>query len=67
MKPLVKCILTDTYTLKTHQEIGHDEEREIIGFSIEDLSKYTRAIVSECACMVRDSTDRNLILQQLGE
>ena len=28
MKPAIKCILTETYTLKTHQEVGYDEEMD---------------------------------------
>ena len=66
MKPTIKCILTDTYTMKTYQDVGYDEEQEIIGFSIEDLSQFTNAIVRECANRVMDSDDRNMILQQLG-
>jgi hypothetical protein len=66
MKPAIKCILTETYTLKTHQDVGYDEEQEIIGFNMEDLSSFTNAIVRECADKVLDSDNRNLILQQLG-
>ena len=66
MKPAIKCILTETYTLKTHREVGYDDEQEIIGFNIEDLSSFTNAIVRECADKVLDSDNRNLILQQLG-
>ena len=60
-------MVCDYYTLKTHQDIGHDEETEIIGFSYEDLSSFTRALITEAACMVKDPEDRSLILQTLGE
>ena len=64
---MIKFIVCDYYTVKTHQDIGHDEETEIIGFSYEDLCKFTRALVTEAACLVRDPQDRNLILKTLGE
>jgi hypothetical protein len=67
MKPMVKFIVCDHYTLKTVQDIGHDEETEIIGFSYEALCKFTKALITEAACMVKDPEDRNLILQTLGE
>lgn len=67
MKPMVKFIVCDHYTLKTTQDIGQDEEIEIIGFSYEDLSRFTKALITEAACLVKDSKDRNLILQTLGE
>jgi hypothetical protein len=67
MKPMVKFIVCDHYTLKTHQDIGHDEETEIIGFSYEALSRFTRALITEAACLVKDPKDRKLILQTLGE
>lgn len=67
MKPMVKFMVCDHYTLKTVQEIGHDEETEIIGFSYEALSKFTRALIIEAACLVKDPKDRKLILQTLGE
>ena len=67
MKPMVKFIVCDYDTVKTHQDIGHDEETEIIGFSYEALSKFTRALITEAACLVRDPQDRNLILKTLGE
>jgi len=60
-------MVCDHYTLKTVQEIGHDEETEIIGFSYEALSKFTRALITEAACLVKDPKDRRLILQTLGE
>jgi len=60
-------MVCDHYTLKTVQEIGHDEETEIIGFSYEALSKFTRALITEAACLVKDPKDRKLILQTLGE
>jgi len=66
MKPAIKCILTETYTLKTTQDVGYDEEQEIIGFSMEDLSQFTNAIIRECADKVLDSDNRSLILNQLG-
>jgi hypothetical protein len=66
MKPMVKFIVCDHYTVKTHQDIGHDEEVEIIGFSYEALCKFTRALVTEAACLVKDPKDRNLILERLG-
>ena len=64
---MVKFIVCDHYTVKTHQDIGHDEETEIIGFSYEALSKFTKALIVEAACMVKDPEDRNLILEKLGE
>ena len=64
---MVKFIVCDHYTLKTYQEIGHDEETEIIGFTYLDLCKFTRALITEAACLVKDPKDRNLILQILGE
>jgi hypothetical protein len=67
MKPMVKFIVCDHYTLKMHQDIGHDEETEIIGFSYEDLCKFTRALVTEAACLVKDPKDRYLILKTFGE
>jgi hypothetical protein len=67
MKPMVKFMVCDHYTLKTVQEIGHDEETEIIGFSYEDLCRFTKALITEAACMVKDPKDRNLILRTLGE
>jgi hypothetical protein len=67
MKPIVKFIVTDHYTLKTHQDIGQDETAEIIGFTYLDLCKFTRALITEAACLVKDPKDRNLILQTLGE
>jgi hypothetical protein len=66
MKPAIKCILTETYTLKTTQDIGYDEEQEIIGFSMEDLSQFTDAIIRECADTALDSDSRKLILTHLG-
>ena len=60
-------MVCDHYTLKTHQDIGHDEETEIIGFSYEALSKFTRALITEAACMVRDPIDRTKILTTLGD
>ena len=60
-------MVCDHYTLKTVQEIGHDEETEIIGFSYEALSRFTRALITEAACLVKDPKERNLILQTLGE
>ena len=60
-------MVCDHYTLKTVQEIGHDEETEIIGFSYEALSKFTKALITEAACLVKDPKDRSLILQTLGE
>jgi hypothetical protein len=67
MKPMVKFMVCDHYTLKTHQDIGHDEETEIIGFSMQDLSRFTRALITEAACMVRDPIDRTKILTTLGD
>ena len=64
---MVKFIVCDHYTLKTVQDIGHDEETEIIGFSYEALCKFTRALIIEAACLVKDPKDRKLILQTLGE
>jgi hypothetical protein len=66
MNQVIKCILTETYTLKTTQDVGYDEEQEIIGFSIEDLSQFTNAIIRECADTALDSDSRNLILNHLG-
>jgi hypothetical protein len=67
MKPMIKFMVCDYYTLKTVQDIGHDEETEIIGFSYEALSKFTKALITEAACMVKDPEDRSLILKTLGE
>jgi hypothetical protein len=67
MKPMVKFMVCDHYTLKTVQDIGHDEETEIIGFSYEALSKFTKALITEAACMVKDPEDRSLILKTLGD
>lgn len=64
---MVKFIVCDHYTLKTYQDIGHDEEAEIIGFTYLDLCKFTKALITEAACLVKDPKDRNLILQILGE
>jgi hypothetical protein len=52
--------------MKTHQDIGLDEEAEIIGFTYLDLCKFTRALITEAACLVKDPKDRNLILERLG-
>ena len=60
-------MICDHYTVKTHQDIGHDEEAEIIGFTYEALSKFTRALITEAACMVRDPIDRTKILTTLGD
>ena len=60
-------MVCDHYTVKSHQDIGHDEEAEIIGFTYEALSKFTRALITEAACMVKDPKDRSLILKTLGE
>ena len=60
-------MVCDHYTLKTVQDIGHDEETEIIGFSYEALSKFTKALITEAACMVKDPEDRSLILKTLGD
>lgn len=67
MKPIVKFLVCDHYTLKTTQDIGQDETAEIIGFTYLDLCKFTRALITEAACLVKDPKDRNLILQTLGE
>jgi len=64
---MVKFIVCDHYTVKTHQDIGHDEETEIIGFSYEALSRFTRALITEAVSLVKDPKERNLILQKLGE
>ena len=53
------------YTVKTIQEIGYDDEVEIVGFSMEDLQKYTQKIIEICADMVKDPNDRQLILNTL--
>ena len=67
MKPMIKFMICDHYTVKSHQDIGHDEETEIIGFTYEALAKFTRALITEAACMVRDPIDRTKILTTLGE
>ena len=66
MKPIVKFIVCDHYTLKTTQDIGLDEEAEIIGFTYLDLCNFTKALITEAACLVKDPKDRNLILERLG-
>ena len=58
----IKQIVEESYTYKSFEERGYDEEVPMLSFSMEDLSSVLKGVVHVCADMCDDLKDRKKLI-----